>query len=267
MICRMVLFALSLALTLMAIGCFEFTEEIWLRSDRSCRLHWDIAVSEAVLANDPAMSDQLREQHYLAQLRLGTLPGVMDTFLQEYSDEGLRHFTYEIELEHIYHITDVHKTLADQAPLHHEGTPPEFRRLNGRQVRFTQVLADSKPQFGQAELAPPPWQRQQRRHYEREKDIRDTIVPALLADKYVTVRLHAPMIGLTNGRVNRERTTVEWKVSLAQLAAGNPVYGELQADVSFPYSWTFWLGVALPVFVLAAGAIILFTGKRKKAGR
>ncbi|RLC48228.1 MAG: hypothetical protein DRH70_01525 [Candidatus Coatesbacteria bacterium] len=255
--------ALLAVLALSAMGCFDFLEEIWVNPDNSCRLTWNIAVSEAILANDPQLLENMRRMHYMAQRRLNGLRGVRKTFLQEYSDRGLRHFSYDIDLDSVFYVTEVHEVLAEQAPLHRQGVSPTFERLMNGDLQFTQVLASGRPHFAYTENAPAPWDHDLFQEYNETRNAAEAIIPAILADKYVTVRLHAPKIGLTNGRLNRKRNTVEWKVSLAQLAAGNPVFDKLQARVEKTLGYQFWFGIVLPLIVLAFAIPALIVGRKK----
>jgi len=249
----------SAAMVLVTVGCFEFTEEIFVEDDGSCRLVWDIAVSEALLANEVGLTEELRAQHYWAQRSLGSLPGVKKSFLQEFSADGLRHFHYDIQLSHVGNITIVHSQLAQQAPLHEKGTSPTFQRKDD-DLLFNQVLSTGDYTRPFIEDTRAPWSRHSDTAYDAQMELAQQVVPAVLADRYVTVRLHAPKIGLTNGLLSPDRKTVEWKVSLAELAAGKPVHGKLHAEIIMPFDWKFWLGILVPSVALIYALAVLIRG-------
>ncbi|MCP3141668.1 hypothetical protein [Pyxidicoccus xibeiensis] len=80
---------------------------------------------------------------------------------------------------------------------------------------------------------------------------------ALLVKNHITVRVHGPSIGETNGTVNEQKTTVEWKLPLAELVDGPAEGRELRAVVHGAeplWLWLVVLGVPLVVLGLAIAA-------------
>ena len=239
--------------SLLTIGCFEFTEEVRINKDRSCELMWDVGVSEGIIAYEPDLPALMRRALRDAQGRLACIWGVKETFLQEYSDAGIRHFVYRVRLEDVDELGSVHDILADQAPLHSSGFGPVIKRAKGRRLVFTQVLSSRGARQAYSEFAPAPWDPEECwEEYRFERDVGLGIAALALADKYVTVRLCAPKIITANGRINEERTQVEWKFSLAQIATGRPIDAQLYAEVETPFEWRFWAPV------LGGGIVLLY---------
>lgn len=94
-----------------------------------------------------------------------------------------------------------------------------------------------------------------------------SLLAALVADSYFTLRLRAPAVVSTSGMVDDEHRTTTWKVSLGELIKV-PSPRELTAEIrAAPEGRFLWILVAaVGVAVLIGGGLLVRLGRRERSG-
>lgn len=239
-----------LAVALVAVaalsGCLDLLEEIWVNPDGSARMVKEVVIPKMVLqiAGQGAVN-QLRENAKQVEATLKKDPEVTKYTFRDYQDSAGQHLAYELEVKHAQKLGEIdRKAMAEAAPKQTgmgEGLGLQLRpKRFGGGYEFIQTLSKGTPGLDGGEA--------------QENDFGQQLAQTLLSGHYVTVRVHAPTIGDTNGLVNAEKNTVEWKIPLADLASNTPRVPELRAELvtGAPlWIWAIVLGVPALLALLA----------------
>ncbi|NIR43211.1 MAG: hypothetical protein GWN99_04675 [Gemmatimonadetes bacterium] len=225
--------ALVLAFGIVCSACLELTQEIWVNDDGSGRVTYDIAVPEGMLAMATADS----EDDPLAEVRarwaeLAEHPESVENLrsfsADEYVEEDFHHFVMDIEVDDVtllpQTMDEVEELIAAEDE---EGTEDadalaqpadmRFERLADDRLLFVQSLRIDEPD-STASVDP-----------EMEEASR-AFLASMFAGKYYIVRLHAPAVISTNGTLDDETGSLEWKIPMADFY-GDEVPDELRAEL------------------------------------
>jgi hypothetical protein len=244
-------------------GCFDLVQEVWINPDGSARVVLDLAIPKGLMAlgetrGGKSLLDQVREEQEAAREKVGKDPNVEKLEQRTYEEGDKVHLVHDLTVRDATKLPELYRQLADDAARERKGSPGhwDFRiERDGGDYVFTQRFAPDKAaapvkdREDPAELA--------------AKEIAKGMAKALFANNHVTVRVHGPGIGETNGTMNEKKDTVEWKVPLAELVDAPAEGREFRAVVHGGeplWLWPVVIGVPLAVLGLAISA-----ARRKRA--
>lgn len=249
-------------------GCFEFSEEIWIREDMTGRIRMEFGLSSALVALGGEMDEdplaELRASYEATKQELETNPNVAAVKIEEYNEEGLHWLTMDVDIKDVRllegEVTDTlnRQGMFGSAGNGQTGAPGwsmNFRSTGRRRVEFTQIITvnEDKP----ATLAPPPVGPDGEPFAQFGDAMGRAMVASMFGDRYVTVTLHAPNITTANGNLNDEHTTVQWKIPLVDLLTDEPIHRQLRAEYELPLQWA-----SLPMAGAVAAIVVLVVAIR-----
>ncbi|MBJ6759863.1 hypothetical protein JGU66_03755 [Myxococcaceae bacterium JPH2] len=238
-------------------GCFDMVEDVWLHSDGSARVRVDLSMPRALLplaqagGEDPVARVKGRTQ--AAEGRLKNDPD-LSHFELSYAEEGeLLHVIYDLTVKDATKLSTLQQRALDVA------TTEERAQLGG-----LWGLRIEKPSSGEALFVQRFEPDQSSARVDTDladaaaKELGHRLALALFADHHVTVRVHGESIGETNGTVNAQKDSVEWKMPLADFVNGNNPGRELRAVVytgAPAWLWPLVIGVPLATLGLAIASV------------
>jgi len=246
-------------------GCLDILEEIWIQADGSARVVVDLAVPKSLLAllktKEPEPFADLREKVKAAEVELKKDPDVVKFEFRELDDGAQYHLIYDLTVRDATRLGELHKRAMTSAAESQKGAGSKgfgFRieRTGSGQYVFTQQLGELKagPEQGEAP------------EDAMKSKLAQQMALAMFANNYFTVRVHGPLVTETNGRLNEQKDTVEWKHSLSALMGGagkTELHAVVQAGPPL-WLWPLVLGVPLLVLVLA---VVGAQRKRSRSAR
>jgi hypothetical protein len=239
-------------------GCFDVVQELWINPDGSARLMVDVALPKSLgmLAQahgGKSLVDQLHEQRKAAQETLSKNPDVQALVMRQYDEGDVLHLVHELTVKDATKLPELYRQVWEDSTRDQQQAAGDWdfrvEREGGNYIvtqRFTPATAGLPSSTGQEDLTE-----------QLAKDLAKGMTKALFANHHVTLRIHGPGIGETNGTVNEKKDTVEWKVPLAELVDGPKEGRELRAVVHGGeplWLWPVVIGIPLAVLGLAISA-------------
>lgn len=244
-------------------GCFDLVQDVWINPDGSARVVLDVAIPKSLvklgeLGGGKDLMAQVRQEQEAAKETLGKDPNVEKLEQRTYEEGERIHLVHDLTVRDATKLPELYRKLADGAPRERPrgGGDWDFRiERNGRDYVFTQrFVPDKAPTQADSGNANP-----------QAAELAKGMAKALLANNHVTLRVHGPGIGETNGTVNEKKDTVEWKVPLSELVDAPAEGREFRAVVHSGeplWLWPVVIGVPLAVLGLAIAA-----ARRRRFGR
>ncbi|MFP2932965.1 hypothetical protein ACLESO_49020 [Pyxidicoccus sp. 3LG] len=237
-------------------GCFDVLQEVWLNPDGSARVVVDLAIPKSLGALAQATGGKdlmalVREQREEAAKKLGQDPNVTQVVQSDYEKDDQLHLVHDVTVKDATKLPELYRTVTEGTSREAQRGPGTWdlriERSGGDYVftqRFVPDQAAALPATDDAaELA--------------AREIAKGMAKALFVKNHLTVRVHGPGIGETNGTVNEQKDTVEWKLPMAELMDAPAEGRELRAVVRSGeplWLWPVVLGVPLAVLGLAISA-------------
>ncbi|WP_426754830.1 hypothetical protein [Myxococcus sp. Y35] len=252
----LLLAALSLLLT---TGCFDVQQDLWIEPGGSARLVVDMGLPKSVtaLARLGGATDakaQLLASAREAEQALREDPEVTQVMLRDYEQEGQVHLVYDVTVKDVTRLPDLYRRAAEKHAAGQQAPKDawDFRieRQGGNYV-YTQRFHPEKA------LVTPPVGTGDEATDQAARELAKGMAKAMLVNNRLTLRIHGPGIGETNGTVNEQKNTVEWKLNLAELMDAPAEGREFRAvvhDGEPLWLWPVVLGVPLAVLLLAVTA-------------
>ncbi|MBZ4419366.1 hypothetical protein [Myxococcus sp. RHSTA-1-4] len=236
-------------------GCFDVVQELWLNPDGSARVVVDLGIPTSLGALAKAIGgkellEQVGEQREQLQAAVANDPNVVELVLRQYEDGDQFHLVQELTVKDASKLPELFRKVSESTGSQQQGSGTwDFRiERDGGDYVFTQrFVPDKAPTAEDGDDAAA----------QVGQVLAKEMVKALLAKNSITVRVHGPSIGETNGTVNEKKDTVEWKVSLAELVDGPAEGREFRAVVHSGeplWLWPVVIGVPLAVLGLAISA-------------
>lgn len=237
-------------------GCFDLVQEVWLNPDGSAKVVADVAIPKSLgtlakVAGGKDLVDQLHEQRKQAQEAVAKDPNVTELVLRQYEEGEQLHLVQELTVKDATKLPELFRKVVHDAASGQQENPGAWdfnlEREGGDYVFTQRFIPDRAPASANSD---DPAER-------AGQAIAKEMAKALFAKNFVTLRVHGPGIGETNGTVNAEKTTVEWKVSIAELMDAPPEGREFRAVVHAGeplWLWPVVIGVPLAVLGLAISA-------------
>ncbi|MFP2957957.1 hypothetical protein ACLEPN_09035 [Myxococcus sp. 1LA] len=253
----LLLATLSLLLT---TGCFDVQQDLWIEPRGSARLVVDMGLPKSVtalarLGGATDAKEQLLTTAREAEKALREDPEVTQVMLRDYEQEGQVHLVYDVTVKDVTRLPDMYRRAAEKHAQGQQTTPQEawdFRieRQGGDYVytqRFHPEKAFAVPPVGTGDEATD----------QAAQELAKGMAKAMLVNNRLTLRIHGPGIGETNGTVNEQKDTVEWKFNMAELMDAPPEGREFRAVIHGGeplWLWPAVLGVPLAVLLLTVAA-------------
>ena len=256
-------------------GCFEVSQEVWIRDDHTGRVRMEFGVSEAwVMLGAEADADpmaELRQSFAEAKQELDADENVAGCLMEEYSHEGLRYLVLDVELRDAAQLSAAglpgalgKGAFMGAAPAEGVDVPESstrFVRLPNGNVEFLQVLDTGDADADAAPAAPDDPM------VAMGEAMGRAMLAGMFGNRAITVTLHAPHIVSTNGQVNEERTTVVWRVPLADVLGQETFHQELRAEYEPPIAWSDWILLAAGLWVGFMVFVVVATRVRRRRVR
>ncbi len=246
-------------------GCLDILQEIWIQADGSARVVVDLAVPKQLLGllktQGPDPFAELREKVRATEAELKKDPDVVKFEFRELDDGAQYHLIYDLTVRDATRLGALQKQAMASAAESQQGAAEKgfgfhIERIGSGQYVFTQQLGELKAGPEQGESP----------EDAVKSKLAQQMALAMFANNYFTVRVHGPLVTETNGRLNEQKDTVEWKYSLAMLMGGAEKT-ELRAVVQAgPPLWLWPLVLGVPTLVLVL-AVMAAQRKRSRSAR
>jgi hypothetical protein len=233
--------ALTVLLALLLLtGCFDYSEEVWIYSDRSVRMRIDMGLSEVLAGLSGETSRDYREP-----TRTVHPSGAIE---ETYASGGMFHRTLDARYKSFAELNALYRELeASMAEAGPAGQAPQsvpfsiaIEQLPNGNYRFRHEVRNwTKPEQPPAD----DW----------GAELGQSMLETMLGDASLHFKLYAPRIVASNGEISADARSVEWKVPLKQLLKSTePI--QLEAEVKLPL---LWLRAAVPAAAVVVGLLLL----------
>lgn len=237
-------------------GCFDLLQEIWVAADGSARLRLEVALPKSVLhlAGQGALT-KLREDAKKTGAELKDDPVVKAFSFKDHVEGDVQHLVYELEVTDATKLGALQQRVWASAANEKEGEGMTFRfeKGTGGALRFVQrVGKDAQRADGGAGAEPGSVADRAARELGRK------MAGAMFEGRFVTVRVHGPAIGETNGALNEKKDTVEWRLPMAELMSDGAPLQELRAEIETGaplWVWGLFLGIPALLLLLSISAM------------
>lgn len=198
-----------LATSLVLEGCMDLTQEYWVSADKSTRVETTFAMT---LPPEMLAEFQNKSEQELAQTEV--CGESFDDTKQEMQAKGASNIKVSRKVTEEQIICKVsadfktyHEANAAFNDVEQKDGPKMGMRIedSGKDARFSGKLGGKIPAANksQEEIA--------------QQEQAKQMLAAMFQDKYMTVIVHAPKIGNTNGKLSKDKKTVTWKVPFLEL--------------------------------------------------
>ncbi|GHH01885.1 hypothetical protein [Comamonas sp. JC664] len=253
----LLLTTLSLLL-LSATGCFDVQQDLWIEPGGSARLVVDLAMPRSLTAlakldGSAGTQEALLTQARAVEKALREDPEVTQVMLRNYEREGQVHLVYDVTVNDVTRLPDLYRRAAAKHGTGQQSAQDAWDfhiERQGGNVVYTQRFNPEKA------LAVPPGMGDEPTEL-AARELAKGMAKALLVNNRLTLRIHGPGIGETNGTLNEKKDTAEWKLNLAELMDAPPAGREFRAVVLTGeplWLWPVVLGVPLAVLLLTLAA-------------
>lgn len=252
-------------------GCFDLLQEIWILPDGSGRVVFDVGLPRTFLdlarsqGKDPL--EEMRADARATEAELKKDPDVTKFEFREYEENGQQHLVYDLTVRDATRLGELQKRAMEQSTAAKQAKQGKDKANMGFSIErhgFGEYVFVQR--FGQPKNAPGASPTGTNDAAERAaRDFGTQMARALMGNHFYVIRVHGQTIPETNGTLNEQKDTVEWKYSLVDLMDAAGSGAELRAVVQAApplWLWPVVLGVPLLVLVLAVMA-----ARRQRARR
>jgi hypothetical protein len=242
-------------------GCFDLLEEIWLETTGGGRLRVEISLPKTLLAMGRLGGEDVlvsvREDAANVKAELEKDPDITRFDYRSEEDRTSFRLIYEVATRDATKLSTAQErmlaALARRASSSGSGSgklPVQFtiqRRYGVVGHVFEGVVAgerDADKSSGG-----------------REVDLAEAMAGALLGGHGITVRVHAPAITSSNGELNADRNTAEWKIPFSAMVKGD-FRQELRAE-TLAVDWKMSVVIVAVGLVLFGMVLGRLTGRRR----
>jgi hypothetical protein len=247
--------ALASCALLASSGCAEVLHEYWFSADGSARVVVDVALPRAMVhlaGRDVVLA--LREEAKQAEATLREDPAVTAVRFRDHVAGDLHHLAWELEVNDATRLPALFRAARARASADRMKELPALdlavdRTVLGDQVLVLRLMPGATLDAGRAA----------RETWTPARKLAD----AMLGERHLTVRVHGPAIGETNGTVSEQRDQAEWRIPLGDLLTDEPPPLELRAVVKTGAPMWMW-AVLLGLPALLLWAVIRATKRRRR---
>lgn len=242
---------------LLLSGCLEVKQELWIESDGSGRIRFDISAASPEDTSVQASSVPAEEFIQIARQlrrdpRLKSSPRV-----EQYVLGGDDHVALEIALHRWNDLPAINRQILDMGTAGHE-----VRTALSRVFDFS-LVEDKEGNILYRQI----FSREDMRASRESLSNDQSFLDASRAGGALRIILHSPTISRTNGSWQLNKTSVRWSINLKELAGGRRAVKafetEIGASARSPYFWRV-IGIVLVISMLV-GILTLFRHVRRRA--
>lgn len=258
-------FIAALASAVVFSGCFEFSQEVWVRDDHTGRIRMDFGITEALTAlaaqsgQDPLA--EIRAEYEKTRQELEAHPNVSSCKIEEFSADGLRHLVLDVEIADTRAMDTAFTDKLSQGGLL-GGPDTQDMAAPGWNMRLA-TLPNGNMEFAQditteGEGIPPqtPTADPNDPFASMGEAMGRAMLGSMFGDRHISVTLHAPTIVSANGQINEDRTIVTWQIPLVELMEGPGFHRELRAEFETPTDWVPWIIGAAALWIVFMGFVV-----------
>ena len=198
---------ITLFTTLLLSGCYDFTEELWINADGSGRMKFTIGLAEnlATMIEDRNRSADFCDKEIKDKNKLENNVLVTSVAITKSNEAGMNYCTIDIDVIDFRNFGEVRNNVIEGNYNNYE-FPFVIEQLGEGRIRVSQDFGN----FG----------RDGPEQSEIEKvgqEMAMVMMTPMLAGKYITVTVHAPLIETSNGEISADNKTTIWKKPLVDL--------------------------------------------------
>ena len=198
---------ITLFTTLLLSGCYDFTEELWINADGSGRMKFTIGLAEnlAAMIEDRNRSADFCDKEIKDKNKLENNVLVTSVAITKSNEAGMNYCTIDIDVIDFRNFGEVRNNVIEGNYNNYE-FPFVIEQLGEGRIRVSQDFGN----FG----------RDGPEQSEIEKvgqEMAMVMMTPMLAGKYITVTVHAPLIETSNGEISADNKTTIWKKPLVDL--------------------------------------------------
>ena len=198
---------ITLFTILLLSGCYDFTEELWINADGSGRMKFTIGLAEnlAAMIEDRNRSADFCDKAIKDKNKLENNVLVTSVAITKSNEAGMNYCTIDIDVIDFRNFGEVRNNVIEGNYNNYE-FPFVIEQLGEGRIRVSQDFGN----FG----------RDGPEQSEIEKvgqEMAMVMMTPMLAGKYITVTVHAPLIETSNGEISADNKTTIWKKPLVDL--------------------------------------------------
>jgi hypothetical protein len=198
---------ITLFTILLLSGCYDFTEELWINADGSGRMKFTIGLAEnlAAMIEDRKRSADFCDKAIKDKNKLENNVLITSVAITKSNEAGMSYCTIDIAVIDFRNFGEVRNNVIEGNYNNYE-FPFVIEQLGEGRIRVSQDFGN----FG----------RDGPEQSEIEKvgqEMAMVMMTPMLAGKYITVTVHAPLIETSNGEISADNKTTIWKKPLVDL--------------------------------------------------
>lgn len=243
----------ALCVILFLAGCVELTEDVWINPDATGRFKMDIGIftDDVWVSSGETREDALKEirkdqikKMKAKKKKLEKMAFVEEVRISKHYGDKRDHFIYDAQINDIYNLGKVYGEICRGQIDEDTVWRIDVERLKNGNILFRQIFSSKEIEKGKAK---------------KKKEAAETEG----RPRYYIVRLHAPKIIVSNGRLAEDRKTVIWKMRMDDLEEMS-ARTELTAEIQGPLPLRVLIAVILIAGLLIAWVMYSIVKRRMR---
>ena len=198
---------ITLFTMLLLSGCYDFTEELWINADGSGRMKFTIGLAEnlAAMIEDRKRSADFCDKAIKDKNKLENNVLITSVAITKSNEAGMNYCTIDIDVIDFRNFGEVRNNVIEGNYNNYE-FPFVIEQLGEGRIRVSQDfgnLGRDGPEQSEIEKV--------------GQEMAMVMMTPMLAGKYITVTVHAPLIETSNGEISADNKTTIWKKPLVDL--------------------------------------------------
>lgn len=192
---------------LLVSGCYDFTEELWINADGSGRMKFTIGLAESLagMIKGGKKSADFCDKAIKDKNKLENNVLITSVVITKSNEAGMHYCTIDMDVIDFRNFGEVRNNVIEGDYNNYE-FPFMIEELGEGRVRISQDfgnLGRDGPEQSEIEKV--------------GQEMAMVMMTPMLAGKYITVTVHAPLIESSNGEISADYTTTIWKKPLVDL--------------------------------------------------
>jgi len=188
-------------------GCYDFTEELWIHGDGSGRMKFTIGLAEnlAAMIEGGEKSADFCDKAIKDKNKLENNVLITSVVITKSNEAGMNYCTIDIDVIDFRNFGEVRNNVIEGDYNNYE-FPFTIEELGEGRISISQDfgnLGRDGPEQSEIEKV--------------GQEMAMVMMTPMLAGKYITVTVHAPLIETSNGEISADYTTTIWKKPLVDL--------------------------------------------------
>jgi hypothetical protein len=198
---------ITLFTILLLSGCYDFTEELWINADGSGRMKFTIGLAEnlAAMIEGRKRSADFCDKAIKDKNKLENNVLITSVAITKSNEAGMNYCTIDIAVIDFRNFGEVRNNVIEGNYNNYE-FPFVIEQLGEGRIRVSQDfgnLGRDGPEQSEIEKV--------------GQEMAMVMMTPMLAGKYITVTVHAPLIETSNGEISTDNKTTIWKKPLVDL--------------------------------------------------